>query len=532
MISQRHRILPPYTRRTNDLRHLAVKATGITLLLVFAMVMGFWLAVFGTFVVQFFAGVIGILLLVALWMAIDTEVDYRKQITSLFLVFVAALALWPSYLAVDIPGLPWLTPTRVVLALTAVMMLLQIAQSSRARAEMAGVLLAIKTPLIFFAVFWFFSFATFFLAVKPGSAFSNSVENLLLWNMPFFIAAWVLIDEKVGERLINLLMICLSVIFFFTVLEYIKREPIWFDYIPSFLKIDGPLFDMLMQEQMRVGEDRYRARGNFSVHLFFAQFVLMLLPFMVHAGLSKEGRKRIAAWALVVFTLVICWMTNTRTALLGYLIVFSGSVGLFALRRFLKPTNKSDLLAPSIMMAVPLGCIALIGAIVASPRLQSMLLGGAQHKGSDNVRDNQWERAISALSQNPIGHGGGSSGPLAGRPAGGTWIVDSTWINFLLDYGVLGTLGFAVFAVLIIVYGVRIYLRDIDESANLAGPAAVGIGSFLMTMYTISFYGNFQMLLMLAAVVAAARYRLQQRGLLEQPGRLRPVSTLGVPARA
>ncbi|MGL6043419.1 MAG: hypothetical protein ACRC1J_05800, partial [Sandaracinobacteroides sp.] len=75
-------------------------------------------------------------------------------------------------------------------------------------------------------------------------------------------------------------------------------------------------------------------------------------------------------------------------------------------------------------------------------------------------------------------------------------------------------------------------LRDADDTANLCGPAAVGIGSFLLTMYTISFAGNFQMFLLLFAVIGATRYRLLKSGVLEQPGRAVAVSVSSLAARA
>ncbi len=527
MISQRNRILPPYTRRVRDTRHALSKTAVIGLLILFAMFMGFWIGVFGTIVIQPFGAFIAILLLLALWLADDTNIDLRPQTTIVFLWFMAALALWPSYLAIDIPGLPWITPVRILLALMMFLLLWQMAHSSRARGELAGVAGAIKPALICYGIFWLFALGTFLLSKTPGESLSYSMNWLVLWNMPFVAAAWVLVDKSVMPKLVRILLYCLAFVFVLTVMEYTQRKPIWFDHIPSFLKIDGPLFEMIMQEQGRVGDDRYRARGNFSIHLYFAQYVLMLTPFIVHAAFTETFRKQVAALAMLAFTLVICWMTNTRTAMTGFIVVVAGSVALYGLRRFLNPTSKADMVAPAIFLAAPAGIITMLLLIAASPRLQSQTLGGYQHSGSDAVRDNQWERAIAAVIQNPIGHGGNNSGPIAGRQTtGGIWIVDSTWINFLIDFGLFGTLGFAAFGALIMYWGVRIYLKNVDESADLCGPAAVAVGSFLMTMYTISFAGNFLFMLVIVASIAATRFRLMQEGVLKVPVKPPPLSAL------
>jgi hypothetical protein len=503
-------------RRVDDWRHKGLKAAVIAVALFYAMFMGFWIAVFGTLVIQPFVAVIAVLFLMALWIIEDSNVDYRRGLTGLFLVFIGILAIWPSYLAVAIPGLPWITPVRLALAILMFGLLLQMSQSSVARAELGGVAVAMKPALMGYGLFWLFALGTSVVSSEPGESLSLALNYMILWNMPFIAAAWIFIDRTALLRMVQILMLCIAFIFMLTVLEYMQRKPIWFDHIPSFLKIDGPLFNALMQEQARVGDDRYRARGNFGVHLYFAQFVLMLTPFMVHAAFTEKAKKQLAALGLLLFALVVCWMTNTRTAMTGYIVVVSASIALYGLRRFLNPTSKSDMVAPALIMAAPAGILTLLVMIAVSPRLQAITLGGVQHAGSDAVRDNQWERAINALMQNPIGHGTNASGPIAGRPgAGGIWIVDSTWINFLVDYGVLGTAGFVLFAGMAMFYGVQMYLRRVDASSDLCGPAAVAVGSFLMTMYTISFVGSFPFLLVLVGAIAATRYRLLRDGQLK-----------------
>lgn len=529
MPSARDRILPPYTRRLEDFRHLATKAVVTVGLIMAAMVMGFWLAVFGTFVAQPFIGLIGILFLLALWLADDTEPDYRRQVTKLLFVFLGLEMIWPPYIAFDLPGLPWITPPRIALALLVFMGLMQMAQSSRARAELAGVLKSAPLPMVAYLLFWVLAFSAAFIGATPASSLAETVASLLLWNMSFVLACWVMTDERSFPRFVKLMLFAFSFVFVLTVFEYMQRRPIWFGYIPGFLKIDGPLFTALMAEQGRVGDDRYRARGNLGVHLYFAQALLLTVPFMVHYALaSRRLRAQVAAIALLAFTLVITWMTNTRTGMTGFILMTLGALALFALKRFLNPTSKADMVAPALFMAAPAGAVAVLALIAASPRLQTMTLGGAQHRGSDEGRDRQWDKAIDALSQNPFGYGGGNSGPLAGRlGASDIWIVDSAWINLLLDYGVMAALAFLILLAATAWYGVRLYLRGRDEAAELCGPAAVALGGFALTMYTISYFGNFAMMLILVAGILGTRYRLGLADAAEQVSRPPPPLALG-----
>ena len=506
MINARDRILRPYTRRVHDLRHSLMKTLAVFLLIMTAMFMGFWLAVFGTLVAQPFFLLVGVLFLIALWMMDDTEPDYRAAITSLLMWYIVMEAIWPSYLALDIPGLPWITPPRILLFFLVFSAVLQFSQSSVARLELTSIVSYSKPAIWIWAVFWLVAFATCLISKTPSSSFVTLFQWFLLWNMPFVVACWLFQDKQSFQRFIFAVMLATVFIFILTVLEYMQRKPIWFGYIPSFLKIDGPLYHAIMQEQVRVGDDRYRARGVFAVHLYFAQFILLVTPFILHQFIESRGWKRFWSFSLLAFTLLIIWMTNTRTGMSGFILVCSGMIGLYALRRFLRPLNKSDMVAPAIFMAAPLAILSFVALVSISPRLQSMTIGGAQHRSSDLGRDMQWTRGMAALESNPLGYGANNSAPLAGRLAGDRYIIDSLWLNWLLDFGVLGFLAFFGFCVIAAYYGVLLYISSKSEADDLMGPAAVAVGGFVLTAYTISFAGNIPFMLILAGSIIAFRY--------------------------
>ena len=521
MISARDRILRPYTRRVHDLRHSLLKTLAVFLLIMTAMFMGFWLAVFGTLVAQPFFILVGILFVVALWMMDDTEPDYRAKITTLLMWYVVLEATWPSYVAVDIPGLPWLTPPRMLLAVMMFFVTLQLAQSSRARSAVIEVGGAAKLGLWFLGIFWATAFATCLISRTPSASFVMLVEWFLLWNMPFLVACLVFREQEAFPRFVKALIWATAFIFVLTIFEYIQRKPVWFGYIPSFMKIDGPLYHAIMQEQVRIGDNRYRARGVFAVHLYFAQYILLVTPFILHRAIESSGWQRFWAWALLAFTLLIIWMTNTRTGMSGFILVCAGMVGLYALRRFLNPTNKGDMVAPGIFLAAPVGMMAFGVLVALSPRLQTMTIGGAQTRSSDLGRDMQWIKGTAALKANPFGYGGGNSGPLAGRMAGDRYIIDSLWLNFMLDFGVIAFGAFMLFMLVTVYYGVRMYLTATDQTTKLMGPAAVAVGGFILTTYTISFAGNLPLLMIIVGGIYA--FRQHQLRTAAQAAPVKPV---------
>lgn len=514
MISNRDRILPPYTRRVNNLRHRLAKAAVVAAVLVFAIVMGFWVAIFNTFVVPLFGTVIGILLLIAMWMADDTEPNLRKAGSFLFIAFISLSVVWPNYMAVAIPGLPWITPTRLFLGLAAMALLLETSQSAHTRRLITGAIKGHKAAYVGLLIFMLLMVATSPLSRIPSDALTFAMQQFVLWLIPLLVGLWLFNEPKLVDRVITVIGISLLPILLLTFLEYRNSLPIWIPYIPSFLQVEGPQMEAFLSAQLR-HDGTYRAKGNFGVPLYFTQVLLMVMPFVLHWILdSISPARRGLAIAYLLCLVVVIWMNNTRTGTTGQLVVIAGMLGIFGLRHYLHVRSKLDMTAPALALGIPVAAGVLAILIAISPRLQTMTVGGSQHAGSDEVRAEQWTLAWAAVFRNPFGHGAHESGPLTGRLRNGIWIVDSTWINFLVDYGVIAALGWAFFLGAIAASGVLIYLQRVDRSADLCGPAAIAVGAFMMMMYSVSYYGNIPFLMIFVGIISATRYRLEIAGLL------------------
>jgi hypothetical protein len=476
------------------------------------MIMGFWIGVFSTLVVPLFASLIGIILLLAMWMADDTEPDLQKYGSILFLAFISLSIAWPNYMAVAIPGLPWITPTRLVLVLASSVLLLQVSQSAVTRKLIRGAINCSRPAYIGLIIFILAMFGTFWLARAPGEALTFVVQQLILWLVPLLIGLWLFNDARIVTKSIIAIIISLLPVMILTLFEYKNQLPIWIPYIPSFLQVEGPQMQTFLEAQTLL-DGSYRAKGNFGVPLYFTQILLMVLPFIMHGIFdARSPRERMLSVLYLIFILSIILLNNTRTGSTGQLVVIGGMIGIFALRHYLQSRNPFDMTGPVLTVGVPLmgGILALL--IALSPRLQTMTIGGSLHAGSDEVRDEQWAKAWAAVLSNPFGHGAQESGPLTGRLRLGVWIVDSTWINFLVDYGIIGALGWAFFLGFVAAAGVLIYLQRHDRSADLCGPAAIAIGAFMMSMYTISYYANIPLVMVFVALVCATRYRLATIG--------------------
>ncbi len=510
MASARDRILPPYTRRVDDWKHRAVKFLGVSTLILFAMFLGFWLAIFGEMLIQSYAVILGVLMLLLFWMAPDSDVDFSPSLCWYFTAYLACTMAWPGYVALNVPSLPWISPARVMFALLVLTFLLQVSQSKETRKVIGEVIGVNKAAFLIYGVFIVTQLITIPISSNPTGALNNVLTFIVMWNGPALIGLWIFTKKGMVERVYRTIIIAMVVVFLFCVAEYYKEHPIWAPYIPAFLRVDSKILETLLFSARR-DDGRYRLRGMFPAALYFGQFVAIMTPFVMHAVFTAKPKWKPYAYALLVLLMFMAWGTNTRTAFSGTLLGIMMYVAFFALRRYLKPAHGADPVGPAALMAGPAFILVLAGLIMSSNTLQAWTIGGPQHAASNNVRDAQWDRAKAALMKNPIGHGAGRAPQLAGKPTKkGTWIIDSYWINLLLDYGILG---FATFMGFFLLQAYRAFIDALvfdDRDTQICSVFAMSILLFQLTTYTLSFSGNFYFPMILAAGIAANRWRLSK----------------------
>jgi hypothetical protein len=88
-----------------------------------------------------------------LWLLPDGGSIPRKLLATLLVWWIAANCLWPNYISLDLPGLPWINPPRMIVLLLVAFSLIAFSSSSLMREEIQRSLRAL--PMINRA-FWIF----------------------------------------------------------------------------------------------------------------------------------------------------------------------------------------------------------------------------------------------------------------------------------------------------------------------------------------------------------------------------------------
>ncbi|WP_309644147.1 hypothetical protein, partial [Phenylobacterium sp.] len=119
-----------------------MKPVAMLALAFFCLVYGFFYALMTPYLFMLFAAPLGVLAMLAIWALPDLRNAPTKTMERFYFAFIVCLVLWPNYLAIALPGLPWITFLRLTGIPMALMLLISISTSKTFRADLSRVLSA------------------------------------------------------------------------------------------------------------------------------------------------------------------------------------------------------------------------------------------------------------------------------------------------------------------------------------------------------------------------------------------------------
>jgi hypothetical protein len=428
-------ILKPYEARKElgPIRRFFVYA----LLVFIAMIYGLFSAVLPPQLLTMTILPILIFAAIIFWLLPDVGGIAYDGLQRAMFCFVAFSIAWPNYVAFNLPGLPQITPQRAAMFTMAGIFLMNFSSSQQMRDAVKDVVSIVPTYMkIFWGLFIAMAFSIVFSEEK-GESINRFFNNMIYWNLILFISALLATRKDFVHTIYKILLYSTCIVLVFTLYEArIERVP-WLNYLPPFLQIDEQLLATVSSPQYRAGTDIYRVRGPFAAALYFSEYLTMAFPFFVHFVFTEpKSWRRLLLAAATVGLMVIMYLTNARSAMVGIVVVIALYPFYWALQFRIKRQN--SLFATASLAAYPgvLGLLALI--IMFWPRARVAVLGGGATASSSNARDIQWELAIPKVMAQPFGYGvGDGNNHLGYTNPGGVGSVDSYFITIMLDAGFL-----------------------------------------------------------------------------------------------
>ncbi len=504
-------VLEPFVKVTSLAGSLILLVLAATLPL-FCLIYGFFFALSVPYIIVPFVIPIAFLGILVIWSLPDQKTAPTFGLELLLPAFMIVLVLWPDYLAISLPGLPWITLLRLTGFPMTALLLVCLSVSDRFRKEVRNSLGASK-PLTGFL----FAFVAIQILTIPFSDHLLASAQLVFahqvnWTCVFVISCLLFRDIRYVERYFALLVglaVALTPVMFY---ETFRRHTPWMSHIPGFLKVPDGFIALVLKPNIRIFVDRYRAKATFYTPLGTAEFLSLMTPLFLHFAFSNiRPVLRIGVWLTIPLLFAAVWFTDSRLGMVGLLVTLVLYGFLWSIVRW--RARQRDLVAAAMVYAYPALAAAFIGLISASGKARVMILGGQAQASSNEMRDSQLTLALHALSKQPVGFGAGQSGPSLGLPPGDFISVDNYFITIAMDYGFLGAfLWYGIFVVGIF-EAVRCCLsRETADKpeARLLAPLAVSLTGLLILKWVHGQDGNHPIFFMMLGMIAALIYRLRQ----------------------
>jgi hypothetical protein len=462
-----------------------------------------------------------LLLLIALllWMLPDLGAVDVGRMATLMLWFVGLNIMWPIYIAFDVPGLPWITPTRIVVFSLLSLVVFGLATSSEFRASITETLDTVPTIRRLFWIFW--GFTTLSLVFSSTLIFSLNkyANNQIFWTMLCCVSALVATRELFVKRMATILVTTTFIVSVIAIHEFSIERIIWIDYLPSFLKVDPDFIEKVGSSQARSSTGIYRARGTMTNSLYFAEYLSLTFPLAIHFIARAKRWRYWTLLALGIFgTMVAMYLTNARSAMIGMLLTFLIYPAVAAWRR--RKQNPSSIPAMTTLVAYPVGIVLVSLVVVFWRRAHVAVLGGGQHAASSEAREVQWAMGLPKAVSHPLGHGVSRAGEVLSfaNPAG-ELTIDSYYLSVLLDYGFLALPVFILLFILPAWHAFKVFADARDEQTMLVAPLAIGLLNFIVIKAVLSSEGNMPLAFVFLGCIIGLILRHQRQ---IAPERVRP----------
>lgn len=489
---------------------------------------GFFFALFVPYLFIFFMLPIAALAVITIWALPDMRTAPTGALMPLLFAFIIALFLWPNYLAIALPGLPWITMIRLTTFPMTFIFLVCVSVSAEFRADMGRSLSA--APPIWKAMSLFVLVQVLSLAFSKNT--TQSFQTLLVaqtaWTAIFFISAYVFVKPGRVQRLAVILWVIALIVGAIAMLERNTHQVLWGNNIPSFLKVGDEVVQRILAGASRSTTGQYRTQATFSTALGLSEYCALILPFVLHFLAGKYNFfVRALAFATVPFLLFVIINNDARLGLLGFFLSLMVYLFLWGVLRWTR--NKASLIGPATVMVYPIVFCAAVSATFIVGRIRNKVWGSGQYNASNEGRMAQVRAGTPKVLDHPLGHGVGMGGDALGyQNKAGVQTVDSYLLQIGLDMGIIGLLIYVALLVLPIYYAIKYsFTEQAREGDNtFLTPLAVSLVNFTAIKFIFANDDNhplmFMMMGVVVAIVCRIRSQIEPDYALPKPHRMTP----------
>ncbi len=429
--------IQPFRSRPAPLVVLTRKSAFFATCIFAGLFYGFWGSVLPPGFVIFLVIPFLILAAIILWVWPDNEAVQGQSLALALFSFTAVSFLWPNYLAIGIPGLPWLSLRRIVGLWTVAVFLMSIASSKKMREDIFVYLDSIPILWRMLTAFFVTQTISIFVSPYPVLAYKQWFNTQYAWTAIFFISCFIFSRPGNFVKWSNIILTCSVIVSLIAIAEQFNKMVLWANHIPPFLQIDSDAVERILRPTYRGSQ--YRSQAIFGVSLALAEFLALSFTILLHKFMTSKsvGRQFWLGLAMIA-SLVAIGMSRARLGFIGVVVALAIYGFIWGYRQF--KSSKTNIIGAAMTYGYPAIMMVASILLVSVDALRIRILGGGQAQASNDGRQMQFDMAPPVIMQSPIfGHGGAQGGVALGfRNAAGELTIDSYLLSVVLDYGIVG----------------------------------------------------------------------------------------------
>ncbi len=480
-------------------------------LTLFALMYGFAFAIFGRYLMVQLTFPLAILTGLTLWVLPDFAAPPERLLGGLLTGYLFALLCWPDYVALAVPGLPWVTAVRLLGYPLAFVLLISVAMSATFRARLAEILSAAPIIWKLMVAFIAIGFLTLPLSSNLLASINKFIVAQMAWTTTFFASVYLFVQPGRVRRFAYCLWGITLYVCAIGLYEARYSKLPWAGRIPSFLKIEDEQVQRVIAGIARASTGVYRVTSKFGISLGLGEFLAMALPFILHLMVTtRRGWVRFGTAASLPLIFFISLKTDSRLAFIGFfvsLLLYGFAWAVTFWRR-----NPRNVLAPAIVLAYPFLISAFLALSFLWRRLEVLVWGGGAQQSSTDSRKTQYEMGMHILMKNPIGHGMGEGASSLGYVSrGGILTIDTYYLAVALEYGIIGFfIYYGMFAYATWRAG-RVGFETRDPDVMFLMPVSIAFINFLIIKSVFSQQENHSLAFILLGITISLLWRHRQQ---------------------
>ncbi len=472
---------------------------------IFCFVYGFFYALFTPYMLVIFFIPPALLAVAVVWTLPATDRPPLRSVENLFFAFTAALVVWPRYLALALPGLPWITMDRLTGFPLVFLLLVSLSTSPSFRKSLIGMMKTRPPIFLLLGIFVLIQFASIGFSHDKGQSVQKFLVAQISWTAIAVTGVYIFSLPGRLETWARTLWLTAIVVGAIAAVEHVKQQAPWVGHIPSFLKVEDPSVLRTLAGGSRAATGEYRVSSTFSTPLGLAEFLALSMPFVVYfAVYSTNSLARVAAAATVPFLFTIIVWTDSRLGMVGFLgtsLLYPLAFGVLRWR-----ARRDDMVGPAIVLAYPLVFAGFVVATLFVHRLNKAIWGGGAQAASTATRQTQVHIGIPMILRHPWGHGIGMGADALGfvSPAG-VPTIDSYYLSIGLEYGIIGFIVyFSLILTALYAAGIGLLKQGADaKQTALLVPIVISLINFVVVKSVFSQQDNHPLVFMMIGATVA-----------------------------